>query len=64
MNMDDMSPRRGDGMTGSGREDRWEAEAAHDRLAKETEEIHAEEAAERGEAPPAKAPWWKFWAIR
>jgi hypothetical protein len=64
MNMDDMSPRGGDGMTGSGREEHWQQEAERDRLAKETEEIHAEEAAERGEAPAAKAPWWKFWASR
>ncbi|HJY32805.1 MAG TPA: hypothetical protein VJ573_07890 [Actinomycetota bacterium] len=47
---------------------RWGAEeeqidkgAAQDRLAHEAERIHAEEAAERGEAPKPKRPWWKFW---
>jgi hypothetical protein len=51
---------------------RWGAEkeqidkgAAHDHLAHEAERIHAEEAAEmaaeRGEAPKPKRPWWKFW---
>jgi hypothetical protein len=47
---------------------RWGAEqeqidkgAKQDHLAHEAERIHAEEAAERGEAPKPK-PWWKFWA--
>jgi hypothetical protein len=51
---------------------RWGAEkeqidkgAAHDHLAHEAERIHAEEAAEmaaeRGEVPKPKRPWWKFW---
>lgn len=47
---------------------RWGAEkeqidkgAQQDHLAHEAERIHAEEAAERGEAPKPK-PWWKFWA--
>ena len=35
--------------------------AEQERLAHEADRIHAEEAAERGEAP-AKKPWWKFWA--
>jgi hypothetical protein len=35
--------------------------AQQDRLAHEAERIHAEEAAERGDAPKPK-PWWKFWA--
>ncbi len=36
--------------------------AQQDHLAHEAERIHAEEAAERGEAPKPKRPWWKFWA--
>jgi hypothetical protein len=28
----------------------------------EAERIHAEEAAERGDATKSKRPWWKFWA--
>jgi hypothetical protein len=49
--------------------ERWRAEqeqidkaAAQEHLADEAERIHAEEAGELGEAPPAKKPWWKFWA--
>lgn len=42
-------------------QERMIQEAERERLAKEAKEIHAEEAAERGETP-AKRPWWKFWA--
>jgi hypothetical protein len=50
--------------------ERWKAEqemidraAQQERMAEEAERRHAEDAAERGEAPaPAKKPWWKFWA--
>ena len=35
-------------------------EAAHDRLAREAEEIHREEATEEGTTVP-KRPWWRFW---
>ncbi len=37
-------------------------EAQQEQLAHEADRIHAEEAAERGEAPAKKRPWWKFWA--
>lgn len=51
---------------------RWGAEkeeidkqAREEHLAHEAERIHAEEAAEmaaeRGEAPKPRRPWWKFW---
>ena len=47
---------------------RWGAEeeqidkaARQEHLAHEVERIHAEEAAERGEPPKPKRPWWKFW---
>jgi hypothetical protein len=47
---------------------RWGAEkqqidkqAQEEHLVHEAQRIHAEEAAERGEAKP-KRPWWKFWA--
>jgi hypothetical protein len=47
---------------------RWGAEreeidkqAREEHLAHEAERIHAEEAAERREAPKPKRPWWKFW---
>lgn len=51
---------------------RWGAEkeeidkqARQEHLAHEAERIHAEEAAEmaaeRGEAPKPKRPWWRFW---
>jgi hypothetical protein len=40
-------------------------QAREEHLAHEAERIHAEEAAEeaaeRGEPPPTKRPWWKFW---
>jgi hypothetical protein len=48
---------------------RWGAEqqeidkqAQEEHLAHEAERIHAEEAAERGDATKSKRPWWKFWA--
>lgn len=48
---------------------RWGAEqeqiermAQQKHLVDEVERIHAEEAAEEGRVPPAKRPWWKFWA--
>ena len=51
---------------------RWGAEeeeidkqAREEHLANEAERIHeeeaVEEAAERGETPAPKRPWWKFW---
>jgi hypothetical protein len=47
---------------------RWGAEkeeidkqGREEHLAHEAERIHAEEAAEREEAPKPKRPWWKFW---
>ena len=51
---------------------RWGAEqeeidkqAREEHLAHEAERVRAEEvaeeAAERGEAPEPKRPWWKFW---
>ena len=36
-------------------------QARQEHLAHEAERIHAEMAAERGEAPKPKRPWWKFW---
>ena len=40
-------------------------QAREEHLVHEAERIHAEEAAEmaaeRGEAPKPKRPWWKFW---
>jgi hypothetical protein len=40
-------------------------EVREEHLAHEAERIHAEEAAEmaaeRGEAPKPRRPWWKFW---
>jgi hypothetical protein len=62
MSMEDMGPRTRGGAMGGMDQERLLREAEQERMAKETEEIHAEEAAERGEAPAAKAPWWKFWA--
>jgi len=65
------------GPGGSGGRDpgaqKWGAEkeqidkqAREEHLVHEAERIHAEEAAEeaaeRGEAPKPKRPWWKFWA--
>ena len=38
-----------------------EKQAAEEHLAHEVERIHAEEAAEAGETPKSKRPWWKFW---
>ena len=43
-------------------QERLMQEAERERLAKETEEINTEEAAETGVAPEVKRPWWKFWA--
>jgi hypothetical protein len=61
--MPDMGPRTRGGQMGGMDQERLMQEAERERMVKETEEIHEEEAAERGEAPPAaKAPWWKFWA--
>jgi hypothetical protein len=37
-------------------------QAHEEHLAHEAERIHAEEAAERGDATKSKRPWWKFWA--
>ena len=42
-------------------EEQLQKEAQQEQLAHEADRIHAEEAAERGEAS-AKKPWWKFWA--
>jgi len=41
-------------------QERMMQEAERERLAEEAQEIHAEEAAERGETVE-KRPWWKFW---
>jgi hypothetical protein len=41
--------------------DELDKEARLEQLAHEADRIHAEEAAERGEAPKPKRPWWKFW---
>jgi hypothetical protein len=62
MGMEDMGPRTRGGAMGGMDQERLMREAEQERVAKETEHIHDEEAAERGEAPAAKAPWWKFWA--
>jgi hypothetical protein len=43
-------------------EEQLQKEAQQEHLAHEADRIHAEEAAERGEAPAKKRPWWKFWA--
>ncbi len=42
-------------------QERMMQEAERERLVEEAEDIHAQEAAERGETIP-KRPWWKFWA--
>jgi hypothetical protein len=61
MSMDEMGPQTPGGAMGDMEQQRLTREADKERLVEETEEIHAEEAAERGEAPPDKAPWWRFW---
>jgi hypothetical protein len=65
MSMSDSNNPRGFGTPGSrvgdGLQKEILSDADHDRLAHETERIN-EEAVERGEAAPAKRPWWKFWA--
>jgi hypothetical protein len=43
-------------------EEQLQKEAQQEHLADEADRIHTEEAAERGEAPSKKRPWWKFWA--
>jgi hypothetical protein len=60
--MQDMGPTNR-GPIGGPDQERLMQQAEHERIVEETEEIHTEEAAERGDAPaePA-APWWKFWA--
>jgi hypothetical protein len=62
MGMEEMGPRTRGGARGGGEQERLMREAEQERMVKETEAIHAEEAAERGEAPPAKTPWWRFWS--
>jgi hypothetical protein len=42
--------------------DQIDREVERDHLVHEAERIHAEEAAETGEAITPKRPWWKFWA--
>ncbi len=61
MSMEEGGPERQSDALESMEGEQLRHEADHERLVKETEEIHAEEAAERGEVPPAKAPWWMFW---
>ncbi len=61
MSMDE-GPRTPGGRMGGMDEERLMQEAERERLAKETEEIHRQEAAERGEPVLDKSPWWKFWA--
>jgi hypothetical protein len=50
------------GSMGGPDQERLMQEAERERLAKETEEVNADEAAETGMAPEVKRPWWKFWA--
>jgi hypothetical protein len=50
------------GSRGGPDQERLMQEAERERLAKETEEIHSDEAAETGVTPEVKRPWWKFWA--
>ena len=58
----DEGPRTPGGRMGGMDQERLMHEAERERLVKETEEIHEEEAAELGGSAPAKSPWWKFWA--
>jgi hypothetical protein len=61
MSQFDMNqPRTPGGRMGADMEDQFLEQAEHERLAKETEEIHREAAAEDGKTLPKK-PWWKFW---
>jgi hypothetical protein len=47
---------------GGAEEEMLDKEAREEHFVHEAERIHAEEAAERGQAPKLKRPWWKFWA--
>jgi hypothetical protein len=49
------------GRMGDGLQKEILEQAEHDRLANEAERAD-EDAAERGEGPAVKRPWWKFWA--
>lgn len=61
---DQAEPRTPGGRAGDKFQEEFLQEAERDRLANEAERIHEEEAAESGETPRAKPPWWKFWASR
>jgi hypothetical protein len=60
--MDSNNPTTPGGRVGRDMERMFLDEAEHERQVHEAERHLEEEAAERGEAPPAKKPWWKFWA--
>jgi hypothetical protein len=72
MGMQPFGPDPG-GARGGPEQEILRQEAEHERLVKQTEEIHSEEASElasESESTPAskpaepakKTPWWKFWS--
>ena len=59
--MDSNNPTTPGGRMGADMQRQFLDEAEHERQVHEAEKAHEEEAAERGEAPSAKRPWWKVW---